>query len=103
MNDELDDKGVSESSDALFEGGVLSASPALLPQRADPEDTHRSNIAYVLIALLALVVVGHYVCVTWMAWNGKNTDSTNAAFNAALPVISGLTGSAVTYYFTRRK
>lgn len=66
------------------------------------EDRHRGRIAGWLIGLLALIVVGHYVCLMVLEWNGRKAESLNNAFNASLPVASGLAGSAVAYYFTRR-
>ncbi len=87
---------------ALRDGGDVVPAEAERPVGSKAvEDVHRGNIAKWLIVLLAVVVIGHYLCVMVMEWNGKKTDATSAAFNAALPVISGLVGSAVTYYFTR--
>jgi hypothetical protein len=61
---------------------------------------HRQFVTISLIALLAVIVVGQYVCLVVLEWNGKKVDSVIAAYNSALPVVAGLTGSAVTYYFT---
>jgi hypothetical protein len=66
-----------------------------------PVEKHRRVVTITLISLLAVIVIGHYVCLVVLEWNGKKVDSVNSAFNATLPVISGLVGSAVTYYFTR--
>lgn len=66
------------------------------------EDKYRGLIAGLLIGLLALIIIGHYVCLIVLEWNGKKVDSLNGAFNASLPVASGLAGSAVAYYFTKR-
>ncbi len=66
----------------------------------DPE-RHRQIVTLLLIGLLALVVVGHYACVMVLDWNSKKVENVNNAFNATLPVVAGLVGSAVTYYFTR--
>jgi len=59
-------------------------------------------IAAWLIGLLALIIIGHYACLLVLEWNGKKVDSLNSAFNTSLPVASGLAGSAVAYYFTKR-
>lgn len=67
----------------------------------DPE-AHRQKVTLRLIVLLAIIIIGHYACLFVLDWNGKKVDNISNAFNAALPVISGLTGSAVTYYFTRK-
>lgn len=66
-----------------------------------PEDAHRRVVTLALIALLAAMIVGHYCVLLVMEWNSKKTDSLSSAFNASLPVVSGLVGSAITYYFTR--
>ncbi len=66
------------------------------------EDKYRGLIAALLIGLLALIIIGHYVCVVVLEWNGKKAEGLNNAFNASLPVASGLAGSAVAYYFTKR-
>jgi len=86
----------------LVDGGSAEdASPISLSGPFDV-DKHRGYVTVLLIALLAFLIVGHYTCVVVMDWNGKKIDSVNAAFNAALPIVSGLVGSAVTYYFTAK-
>jgi len=67
----------------------------------DPEP-HRQKVTLRLIGLLAGLVFVHYLFMFFLDWNGKKVESVSNAFNATLPVISGLTGAAVTYYFTRR-
>jgi hypothetical protein len=69
----------------------------------EPEDQkHKRNVTLWLVLLLAVVIVEHEVVLAVLEWNGKKVDSVNSAFNAVLPVVSGLVGSAVTYYFTHR-
>jgi hypothetical protein len=53
--------------------------------------------------MLAVGLVGHYVAVIAFEWNGKSESvkSLQTILNAWLPVVSGLVGAAVTYYFTR--
>jgi hypothetical protein len=87
---------------APIEGGavVYDASSLQIKGPFDVE-RHRGNLTTWLILLLAGVVVGHYVCVLVLGWNDKKIDGVNNAFNASLPVISGLVGSAVAYYFTK--
>ncbi|MGA2742108.1 MAG: hypothetical protein ABSG65_32290 [Bryobacteraceae bacterium] len=59
------------------------------------------------MALLALTIVGHYVVVLVLQWNGKYAEPGAAAltnaFNTSLPVVSGLVSAAVTYYFAREQ
>jgi hypothetical protein len=70
-------------------------------EKYDPEP-HRQKVTLRLIALLAGLIFVHYVAMFSLDWNGKKIENVSNAFNATLPVISGLTGAAVTYYFTRR-
>jgi hypothetical protein len=87
----------------LTEGGSTTDEPFrdLNLQDKRPDARHRRVVTLSLIGLLSVVIIGHYVCVMILEWNGKRVDSINAAFNAALPVVAGLVGAAVTYYFTR--
>jgi multisubunit Na+/H+ antiporter MnhB subunit len=64
-------------------------------------ERRRWGLAFSLVALLAVVIIAHYTCTIVLEWNGKKVDGITQAFNAILPVVSGLVGSAVTYYFTR--
>jgi hypothetical protein len=68
---------------------------------ADPEP-HRQKVTLWLIGLLAGLIFVHYAAMFSLDWNGKKIENVSNAFHATLPVIAGLTGSAVTYYFTRR-
>lgn len=67
----------------------------------DPEP-HRQKVTLRLIALLAGLIFVHYGSMFLLDWNGKKIENVSNAFNATLPVIAGLAGAAVTYYFTRR-
>ena len=87
----------------IVDGGSVEDAPPIKLKGPFDVDKHRGYVTVLLIALLGFLIAGHYICVIVMEWNGKKTDSVNAAFNAALPIISGLVGSAVTYYFTSRK
>ena len=65
--------------------------------------SHTGNkVTIWLIALLAALIFVHYVAMFVLDWKGKKIENVSNAFNATLPVIAGLTGAAVTYYFTRR-
>ena len=87
-----------------IEGGSTSEERVSRSEIKGPfdEDRHRGLIAAWLFGLLALIIIGRYLCLIVLEWNGKKSDSLNNAFNASLPVASGLAGSAVAYYFTRR-
>jgi hypothetical protein len=91
------------SNDKAIEGGSTAdeGGSSIEIDGPHPVEKHRRVVTISLIALLAVIVVGHYVCLAILEWHGKKTDSVASAFNSALPVVSGLVGSAVTYYFTR--
>ena len=66
-------------------------------------DTAR-NIAYALVVILGASVFLHYVVISLTplpAESALRLEAYKAAFNAWLPVASGLVSAAVTYYFTR--
>lgn len=87
----------------LIEGGSITEDDAGKPLVGPAVGTekHRQLVTLVLIALLALIIVGHYVTVVVLEWNSKKVDTVTNAFNSVLPVVSGLVGSSVTYYFTK--
>jgi len=90
-----------EDDGAIEGGGIQSNSSVTVSAPRDLEKS-RAVLATGLLALLALTVFGHYLAVLVLAWNGKKeVDALSTAFNASLPVVSGLVGSAVTYYFTK--
>src|ERR1017187_6662325 len=62
-------------------------------------ERHRGYLTFTLVILLGLMIVGHYACILVLEWNGKKVDGVNSAFTTSLPVVSGLVGSAVAYYF----
>ena len=86
----------------FVEGGAVDirVPPIEVQGPFDPE-RHRQFVTIILISLLALIIVGHYLCVLVLELYGKKVENLNNAYNAALPVVAGLVGSAVTYYFTR--
>ncbi len=72
--------------------------------RRDPA-VDRAIIAKGLIWMMAVGIVLHYAAVVAFELSGKHDSvkSLETIFNAWLPVLSGLVGAAVTYYFTREK
>ena len=69
-------------------------------------DLHRLQtarwVAYAILGLLGLFVLGHYVVVAVAAFGGGEgfeRDHLDHTFSIILPVISGLAGSAATYFF----
>ncbi len=74
---------------------------------ADPIRRHKLTtarwLAYLLVIILASSFVIHYVTMALLASQEKTEalEIVENTFSAWLPVISGLTGAAVTYFFTR--
>jgi hypothetical protein len=77
--------------------------PYATPPRDPSKD--RAIIAGVLLGILAGGLLFHYSAVIAFEWNGKHeaVKSLEPILNAWLPVVSGLAGAAVTYYFTRER
>jgi hypothetical protein len=65
-------------------------------------DTAR-KLAYVLVAMLGVSWILHYIAMAICEWHGNHDAAENLSkdFSSWLPIISGLVGGAVTYYFTR--
>jgi nitrate reductase NapE component len=62
-------------------------------------------LAYCLLGLLAGTIAIQYGFTLWLILSGKQSDvaALDKLFNALLPILSGLVGGAVTYYFTKEK
>jgi predicted component of type VI protein secretion system len=71
------------------------------PPPHDPS-AQRAIIARILITMMALGLLIHYGAVITFEWIGKHESvkSLETILNAWLPILSGLVGAAVTYYFT---
>ena len=88
------------------EGGAISDLEET-PVKIDPLKQARAlttrRLAYLLVIMMALSVVGHYIAVIILVMRGNQAavGLLSDIFTTWLPVISGLAGSAVTYYFTR--
>lgn len=73
-----------------------------------PEE-HRAQtsrwLAFVIVGLLALSVAAHYTVIAWLLMKGQNDAAAalGRIFEVWLPIISGLTSAAVTYYFTKER
>jgi hypothetical protein len=89
----------------LIDGGSVDSIDARLSYgQSDPKDTERrGKLAFGLVLLLSGLLLAQYVSIAVLNWGDKAgaIKSLESTFNAALPVISGLVSSAVTYYFTR--
>jgi hypothetical protein len=104
--------GVASGKPEIVEGGAIEGGdisgvvagrpfPLDVSPPKDPE-RYRATVTYLLLALLGVTIVGHYLGVLLLEWNtDKKTEALTSAYHEALPVVSGLVASAVTYYFTR--
>jgi hypothetical protein len=64
-----------------------------------------SYLAYALIATLILSFIGHYAATLALHLSGKSevAKALSDIYEKWLPVITGFTGSAVTYFLTRER
>ena len=63
-----------------------------------------SYIGYILVGLLGVSFFFHYICKLFLVYNNMPDQAKDFSddFKTWLPIISGLAGSATTYYFTRQ-
>jgi len=64
-----------------------------------------SYVAYALIATLIISFIGHYAATLALHLSGKSevAQALRDIYERWLPVITGCTGSAVTYFLTRER
>jgi hypothetical protein len=103
---------VSQDGDLAETEEAVSLKPEVVSLRSrsdapfvtDPQDIepHRQKVTLRLIWILLGLIVINYVFMFVLDWQGKKLENVSNAYNDTLPVISGLVGSAVTYYFARR-
>lgn len=96
-DNELKEGGSTLDPQKSFEQQSVSIREKIMATESD----HRRHVTLFLIKLLTLVAVLYPLLVVVMEWNGKKHEGLSSAFNAILPVVSGLVGASVTYYFTR--
>ena len=130
-DDEIEDGGALEDSETdlpppgapgpLFEaGGVVRSQPnapsVFVTDKLSREAT-TSYLAYGLVILFATTILVHYVLMAGLIVvhygvvlkaipgnaDDKSLEAMERIFNTVLPVISGLVGTAVAYYFGREK
>ena len=101
-------RGSRQDAVITIEGGDITELNNA-PYKIDDLKKHQAvttrSLAYILIVILALSVALHYGTVLWLLSNGKKDEvaELGSIFSTWLPVISGLAGSAVTYYFAQEK
>ncbi len=93
------------SGNEFIEGGSVEGLEDLqIEERKHRAATARA-LAYCLVGILAGTVAIQYGLTMWLVLLGKDAgvSALDKLFNALLPVISGLVGGAVTFYFTKEK
>jgi len=89
----------------LIDAGAIEGIPELR-FRADKHRAETSRwLAFVIVALLAGSVAAHYAVIVWLHLSGRaeTASALDRIFEVWLPIISGLSSSAVTYYFTKER
>ena len=91
---------MNDQQEEVEGGSVVGAGK---PTVDDRDSGTRQWLTYLIIGLLAATFFLHYASLAW--WIDAERPATVAAvqkvFDVWLPVISGLAGSAATYYYTR--
>lgn len=105
LNDESSSEG-SETTGIDIEGGAISLEPDASYNLIERHKATTTRwLAYLLISILGGSFVIHYGVMTWLAAQNKTAamEIVERTFNTWLPVISGLTAAAATYFFTRER
>lgn len=90
----------------IIEGGEIKGISGA-GYKVDPLKGHRATtartLAYGLLIILAISIVAHYGITAWLLASDRldAVDKLQGIYTTWLPVISGLAGSAVTYFFTK--
>ena len=111
MEEQLSQRSQELPEEAVIEGMEIEAGEINDLDSSSPvqfhELKHRAytarNLAYWLVFLLGFSWFVHYGATLYFEWQGKDEAAENLSktFSSWLPIISGLVGGAVTYYFTR--
>jgi hypothetical protein len=94
---------MADQEDVLEGGAVQQQAEDHYPVAERHRAETARYLAYALVGILALTVLLQYGLTVLLVWNGKadGIASLDKLFNNLLPVLSGLVGGAVTYYFTK--
>jgi hypothetical protein len=65
------------------------------------KETTAKYLAFIVLALLFLLISYHYAAMTWTYTD--RLERIDKAFSTLLPVLSGLAGSVTGYYFGSKK
>lgn len=98
---------IEDDSDEPIEGGHVTDldEPLQSFNKDKHEATTARRLSYLFVGVLAGYFVLHYAATfaaaIWLSAEAQETFQN--IFNAGLPVLSGLAGSAATYFFTKRE
>lgn len=88
-----------------IEGGMVEGFGDIEVKSRRAREATARTIALALIWIFGLSAAVHYIAMFVLVLNDKTAalEELNRFFNAWLPVVSGLVGSAITYYFTKER
>lgn len=95
---------MKQEGDTIEGGDITGLDEPLSFNQARHEANTARTLSYLLVAVLAGYFVLHYAATfaaaVWLEPEAQEIFQN--IYNAGLPVLSGLAGSAATYFFTRR-
>ena|SRR5579862_7028994 len=93
------------NNEGTIEGGDVVGADEAIEAKPSHRERTASTLALSLLWIFGGALVLHYVCLLIVLdWGDREAaDIIQKQFNAWLPVLSGLVGSAVTYYLTKEK
>ena len=100
------DQQRSEASEQVITGvGTDDPNTVLVKNQIRRANANASRwLAYALITILTLTFLAHYATTFWFIQEGKlPITALSELFDKWLPIITGFTGSAVTYFLTRER
>jgi hypothetical protein len=99
-------EGRDPQDDQLIEGGnVFNVNPEAIETKPTHRERTARTFTLALLGIFAGSLLLHYAALlTALSWGDKMAaEMVERQFNAWLPVISGMVGSAATYYLTKEK
>ena len=106
MADDIQDEASEEITGAPIEGGkVITETTGPGFDELQHHAQTASRITYVLLAVLVFTIALHYGGIMAAHFSGHPQIAVELSrlFEILLPVLSGLLGSALAFYFTQRR
>jgi hypothetical protein len=98
-----------EAPDGIVEVELLQGGDVAPLQEYQVAEKHHADtaryLAYGLVGILGLAILAQYVLTMVLIYSGKSdaVQTLDKTSSGLFPMLSGLVGSATTYYFTREK